>query len=144
MLPPRPLGRPGLHVSVLSIGSWVTFEHLPMETGVATMVAAREFGIEFLDDARYDDRTGRAPIPTGYSEVVFGELFRAAGFRRVGAGSAARSPAPGAASACARCFRARCCSTRTVPGRIPSTSATSSTPSPPTTRNSTISACFIG
>ena len=26
--------------------------------------------------------TGRAPIPSGYSEVVFGELFRAAGWRR--------------------------------------------------------------
>ena len=82
MLPHRPLGRSGLNVSVLSLGSWMTFEHLPMETGVATMVAARECGIDFLDDARYDDRTGRAPIPTGYSEVVFGELFRAAGFRR--------------------------------------------------------------
>ena len=46
------------------------------------MQAAREGGITFLDDARYNDETGRAPIPTGYSEVVFGELFRAAGWRR--------------------------------------------------------------
>ena len=37
-------------------------------------------GINFLDDARYNDETGSAPIPTGYSEVLFGELFRAAGF----------------------------------------------------------------
>lgn len=35
-----------------------------------------------LDDARYNDETGTAPIPTGYSEVVFGELFRATGWRR--------------------------------------------------------------
>ncbi len=35
-----------------------------------------------LDDARYNDETGTAPIPTGYSEVVFGELFRAAGWER--------------------------------------------------------------
>jgi len=34
------------------------------------------------DDARYNDETGQAPLPTGYSEVVFGELFRAAGWRR--------------------------------------------------------------
>jgi aryl-alcohol dehydrogenase-like predicted oxidoreductase len=46
------------------------------------MRAARDAGIDFLDDARYDDETGAAPIPTGYSEVVFGELFRAAGWRR--------------------------------------------------------------
>src|SRR2546427_3360228 len=32
--------------------------------------------------ARYDDETGEAPIPTGYSEVVFGELFRASGWKR--------------------------------------------------------------
>ena len=46
------------------------------------MNAAREAGIDFLDDARYNDETGNAPIPTGYSEVVFGELFRAAGWER--------------------------------------------------------------
>jgi len=46
------------------------------------MRAAREAGVDFLDDARYDDRTGTAPIPTGYSEVVFGELFRAARWKR--------------------------------------------------------------
>ncbi len=46
------------------------------------MTAAREAGISFLDDARYDDHTGTAPIPTGYSEVVFGELFRASGWKR--------------------------------------------------------------
>ena len=46
------------------------------------MRAGREAGISFLDDARYDDETGSAPIPTGYSEVLFGELFRAAGWPR--------------------------------------------------------------
>jgi aryl-alcohol dehydrogenase-like predicted oxidoreductase len=46
------------------------------------MLAARDAGITFLDDARYDDETGSAPIPTGYSEVLFGELFRAAGWPR--------------------------------------------------------------
>ena len=46
------------------------------------MLAARDAGITFLDDARYDDETGTAPIPTGYSEVLFGELFRIAGWSR--------------------------------------------------------------
>ena len=46
------------------------------------MRAARAAGVTFLDDARYNDETGSAPIPSGYSEVVFGELFRASGWRR--------------------------------------------------------------
>jgi aryl-alcohol dehydrogenase-like predicted oxidoreductase len=46
------------------------------------MRAAREQGFNFLDDARYNDETGHAPIPTGYSEMLFGELFRAAGWDR--------------------------------------------------------------
>lgn len=78
----RPLGASGIEVSALSLGSWRTFERIPKETGVAVMTAARELGIDFLDDARYDDETGTAPLPTGYSEVVFGELFRAAGWKR--------------------------------------------------------------
>jgi aryl-alcohol dehydrogenase-like predicted oxidoreductase len=77
-----PLGRSGVTVSRLALGSWRTFERIPREQGVAVMTAAREAGIDFLDDARYDDETGTAPIPTGYSEVVFGELFRASGWRR--------------------------------------------------------------
>jgi aryl-alcohol dehydrogenase-like predicted oxidoreductase len=76
------LGRSELHVSRLALGSWRTFERIPREQGVAVMTAAREAGIDFLDDARYDDDTGTAPIPTGYSEVVFGELLRASGWPR--------------------------------------------------------------
>jgi len=78
----RPLGASGIEVSALSLGSWRTFERVPRETGVAVMAAAREAGIDFLDDARYDDETAEAPLRTGYSEVVFGELFRATGWNR--------------------------------------------------------------
>ena len=78
----RPLGSSGMDVSALSLGSWRTFERLPPETGVAILQAARDEGITFFDDARYNDETGQAPIPTGYSEVLFGELFRGAGLRR--------------------------------------------------------------
>jgi len=46
------------------------------------MSAARERGFNFLDDARYNDETGTAPIPSGYSEVLFGELFRTVGWDR--------------------------------------------------------------
>src|SRR3954471_3853028 len=78
----RRLGSSELEVTPLALGSWRTFERIPREQGTAVMRAAREAGITFLDDARYNDETGTAPIPSGYSEVVFGELFRAAGWRR--------------------------------------------------------------
>jgi L-glyceraldehyde 3-phosphate reductase len=77
-----PLGGSGLTVSRLALGSWRTYERISREQGTSVMRAAREAGITFLDDARYNDETGQAPIPTGYSEIVFGELFRAAGWRR--------------------------------------------------------------
>jgi aryl-alcohol dehydrogenase-like predicted oxidoreductase len=81
-LPHRPLGGSGINVSIMALGSWRTFERISRDDGVAVMRTARDAGIDFLDDARYNDETGQAPIPTGYSEVVFGELFRASGWTR--------------------------------------------------------------
>ena len=81
-MPMQRLGRSELEVSRLALGSWRTFERMPREAGLAVMQAAREHGINFLDDARYDDETGTAPIPTGYSELLFGELFGATGWDR--------------------------------------------------------------
>jgi aryl-alcohol dehydrogenase-like predicted oxidoreductase len=81
-VPGVPLGHSGIEVSRLALGSWRTYERISRDQGVRVMRAAREAGINFLDDARYNDETGHAPIPTGYSEVVFGELFAAAGWRR--------------------------------------------------------------
>jgi aryl-alcohol dehydrogenase-like predicted oxidoreductase len=81
-MPVRRLGAAGPEVSALSLGSWRTFERIDRSRGLAVMEAARTAGIDFLDDARYDDETGSAPIPTGYSEVVFGELFARSGYQR--------------------------------------------------------------
>jgi aryl-alcohol dehydrogenase-like predicted oxidoreductase len=77
-----PLGSSGITVSRLALGSWRTFERLTPDEGLAVMRAAREAGITFFDDARYNDETGTAPIPTGWSEVLFGRLFRGVGWRR--------------------------------------------------------------
>ena len=86
--PPGAWARRSSRSRALALGSWRTFERIPREPALAVMRAAREAGIDFLDDARYDDETGSAPIPTGYSEVLFGELFRPR------AGRATRSSSP--------------------------------------------------
>jgi aryl-alcohol dehydrogenase-like predicted oxidoreductase len=69
-------------VSPLCLGSWLTFELMGRDDGLAVMRAALEAGVTFFDDARYDDHTGRAPMRTGWSEVLFGELFRRTGHPR--------------------------------------------------------------
>jgi aryl-alcohol dehydrogenase-like predicted oxidoreductase len=71
-----------LRVSPLALGSWRTYERISRADGVAVLEAARSVGIDFLEVARYDDETGRAPLKTGYSEVVFGEIFRASRWPR--------------------------------------------------------------
>jgi L-glyceraldehyde 3-phosphate reductase len=84
-VPLVPLGGSGIPVSALALGSWRTFERMARADGAAVLRAARDAGITFLDDARYDDETGSAPMPSGYSEVVFGELFRQAAWPRAAA-----------------------------------------------------------
>jgi aryl-alcohol dehydrogenase-like predicted oxidoreductase len=81
-LPVVRLGASDLQVSRMALGSWRTYERMSRERGLAVMRAAREAGVTFLDDARYNDETGSAPMPSGYSEVVFGELFKGSGWRR--------------------------------------------------------------
>ncbi len=81
-VPRRRLGSSQFEVSAIALGSWRTFECLPRERSLEILRHARARGINFLDEARYNDETGSAPQPTGYSEVLFGELFRAAGYRR--------------------------------------------------------------
>jgi aryl-alcohol dehydrogenase-like predicted oxidoreductase len=81
-LPHRPLGASGLEVSVFALGSWRTYERISRDEGTAVLEQARASGIDFLEVARYNDTTGTAPIPTGWSEVVFGEVFRRSGWPR--------------------------------------------------------------
>jgi aryl-alcohol dehydrogenase-like predicted oxidoreductase len=78
----RQLGHSGLEVSVLSLGSWLTYEFIEEEAALAVIKRALEGGINFLDDARYNDRTGKAPLKSGYSEVLFGRLLRQTGWNR--------------------------------------------------------------
>lgn len=78
----RPLGKSGLEVSALCLGSWLTFELISRNEARAVIQAALDAGVTFFDDARYDDHTGTAPLRSGWSEVLFGELFRTTGHPR--------------------------------------------------------------
>lgn len=78
----RRLGHSDVNVSVFALGSWMTYEFMDETDALAVMNRALDAGINFLDDARYNDRTGTAPIKTGYSEVIFGNLVRKTGRRR--------------------------------------------------------------
>ena len=66
----RRLGRTGLKVSELSLGSWVTY-HNQVDTRAATemLAAAMDAGINFFDNAEV--------YAAGRSEVVMGEAFKA-------------------------------------------------------------------
>jgi voltage-dependent potassium channel beta subunit len=66
----RRLGRSGLQVSELSLGSWVTY-HNQVDTKAATemLAAAYDAGINFFDNAEI--------YAKGQSEVVMGEAFKA-------------------------------------------------------------------
>jgi len=78
----RELGDSGIVVSTFALGSWRTWEYIPREQAAEVLEHARSRGIDFLEVARYNDESGKAPIPTGYSEVVFGEAFRLSGWPR--------------------------------------------------------------
>ncbi len=66
----RRLGRSGLQVSELSLGSWVTY-HTQVNTGSAKemLAAAVDAGVNFFDNAE--------AYAGGQSEVVMGEAFKA-------------------------------------------------------------------
>ena len=66
----RRLGRSGLQVSLLSLGSWVTY-HNQVDTRAAQemLAAAMDAGVNFFDNAEAYAR--------GHSEVVMGEAIRA-------------------------------------------------------------------
>ena len=71
----RNLGRTGLPLSELSLGSWRTFgESISEETADALMTMAYEAGINFFDNAEV--------YMAGESELVMGRILKAKGWRR--------------------------------------------------------------
>ena len=72
----RRLGRSGLQLSELSLGSWVTY-HNQVDTKAAKemLAAAKDAGVNFFDNAE--------AYAQGQSEVVMGEAFKALKWARL-------------------------------------------------------------
>jgi voltage-dependent potassium channel beta subunit len=72
----RRLGRAGLQVSELSLGSWVTYHNqVDTKTAIEMLAAAFDAGINFFDNAEV--------YAQGESEVVMGQAFKALGWNRL-------------------------------------------------------------
>lgn len=71
----RYLGRSGLQVSELSLGSWVTFyDQVDVDAAAECMAAAYDTGVNFFDNAEV--------YAAGKSEEVMGAAFKKLGWRR--------------------------------------------------------------
>ncbi len=71
----RTLGRTGLHVSGISLGSWLTFGvSVDDEATEACMTAAYDAGVNFFD--------GAEAYGAGKAELAMGRVFRKTGWRR--------------------------------------------------------------
>ena len=71
----RNLGRTGIKVSELSLGSWITFKNqVDVDAAVEIMAAAYDLGVNFFDNAE--------AYAGGKSEEVMGEVLKRLGWRR--------------------------------------------------------------
>ncbi len=71
----RRLGKSGLRVSLLSIGSWVTFSNqVDVDAGSKILGAAYDGGMNFFDNAE--------AYAAGQSEVIMGKVLKKMGWRR--------------------------------------------------------------
>jgi voltage-dependent potassium channel beta subunit len=71
----RRLGKTGLQISALSLGSWVTFHHqIGVDSAVEAMAAAYNAGVNFFDNAEV--------YAGGKSEEIMGQALKKLGWKR--------------------------------------------------------------
>ncbi|WP_223694985.1 aldo/keto reductase [Leifsonia poae] len=78
-IPTRPIGTSGLEASVLSLGSWHTYDRMDFSDAVEMVSFAAEHGVTLFDVGVYGVR-GMQPPPL--TDVLFSAIVRAARLRR--------------------------------------------------------------
>lgn len=78
---------PGLDVSVLSLGTWQTFERMQFEECLEVLQAAFDAGVTLFDTARYHPHSYQFPLYTiakgsPHTEVVLGRALQVLGWPR--------------------------------------------------------------
>lgn len=77
-VPHRRIGTDGPEVSVLSLGSWHTYDRMHFEDAVALISEAVERGINLFDVGVY----GTPEMPPAFTDVLFARIVQAAGIDR--------------------------------------------------------------
>ncbi|MBB5958658.1 aryl-alcohol dehydrogenase-like predicted oxidoreductase [Saccharothrix tamanrassetensis] len=77
-LPRRRIGTSDLDVSLLSLGSWHTYDRMDFADAVAMVRAAVSAGVNLFDVAVYG-MPGKPPV---FTDVIWGAIMRAAGIPR--------------------------------------------------------------
>ncbi|GIT81912.1 NADP-dependent aryl-alcohol dehydrogenase [Leifsonia sp. LS1] len=78
-IPSRPIGRSGLEASVLSLGSWHTYDRMDFADAVEMVAFAVEHGVNLFDVGVYGFRGMQPPV---FTDVLFSAIVRAAGIPR--------------------------------------------------------------
>ncbi|RZU66251.1 aryl-alcohol dehydrogenase-like predicted oxidoreductase [Microterricola gilva] len=77
-IPRRAIGASGLEASVLSLGSWHTYDRMHFEDAVELVATAHARGINLFDVGVYAFPGG----PPAFTDVLFSAIVRAAGIKR--------------------------------------------------------------
>lgn len=78
-IPTRPIGTSGLEASVLSLGSWHTYDRMDFADAVEMVAFAVEHGVNLFDVGVYGFRGMQPPV---FTDVLFSAIVRAAGIPR--------------------------------------------------------------
>ncbi|MBH5338443.1 aldo/keto reductase [Streptomyces pactum] len=78
VLPRRPIGTSGLQASVLSLGSWHTFDRMDFADAVTMVRHALDEGVNLFDVGVY----GLPGAPPVFTDVLWGAIMRATGVPR--------------------------------------------------------------
>ena len=82
-VPHRMIGTSGPEVSVLSLGSWHTYDRMPFRDAVSMLRFAVDNGINLFDVGYYGGfSVDGKPAQESYTDILFGRIIQAAGVAR--------------------------------------------------------------